>query len=236
MRTTGRRVIAALILGTISGCATGPLSDLVGDEAHVDSAGSAEWWSQQAMLPPGVRQKCYKGKMWPVQPRPTVPRQQFSHTYHSAHYWPLPYVCQDREYVRSIVNTQLANGWTEGTTLYDRHFGEDQMLNVPGELQLIDIMEITPSAYRTIYVQSSYNADIDNARVSNVQQMVAQITGGTDMVPVSIRRGRDYSRPASEVQSINDLYNQSLPVPRLGAAGGGGGGGGAAAGGGAGGP
>ena len=112
MRTSGRRVIAALILGTVSGCATGPLADLVGsEEAQCDThVGSADWWSQQAMLPPGVRQKCKKGKMWPVQPRPTVPPQQFSHTYHSAHYWPLPYVCQERDYVRSLVNSQLNTG------------------------------------------------------------------------------------------------------------------------------
>lgn len=224
MRNSGRRVICAALLLTACGCATGPFSLVSNPGQSGLEPGSDQWWAEQATLPPGVRQKCHKGKNWPVQPRSTLPRQQFSHTYHSAHYWPLPYVCQDREYVRSIVQTQMNNGWQEETTLYARHFSEDQTLNVPGQLHLVDILEVTPAQYRTVYVQSSYNPDVDNARVANVQQMVAELTGGTEQIPVSVRRGRDYSRPASEVKIINDLYNASVPVPRLGAAGGGGGG------------
>lgn len=163
--------------------------------------------------------------MWPPQPRPTVERQQFSHTYHSAHYWPLPYICQDRQYIRDIVNTQVTNGWEQETTLYDRHFENDQQLNVPGQLHLLDILQVAPVSRRTVFVQSSYNPDIDNTRMSNVQQAIAEITGGTEPIPVVLRNGRDYSRPASEVKIINDLYNSSVPTPRLGAGGGGGSGG-----------
>ncbi|MEQ9407515.1 MAG: hypothetical protein RIK87_07290 [Fuerstiella sp.] len=230
MRSLGRCVICTLFLLTVSGCATGPFP-LAGDETNCGpEAGSADWWSQQAMLPPGVRQKCYKGKMWPVQPRPTVPRQQFTHTYHSAHYWPLPYVCQERDYVRNIVQTQMTNGWQQETTLYGRHFGDDQVLNVPGKLHLIDILEVTPSQYRTIYVQSSYHPEIDSSRVSSVEQVVMELTGGTEHIPIVLRKGRDYSRPASEVKVINDLYNSSVPTPRLGGSAGGGGGGASASG------
>ena len=225
MRNYGLVIIGAIVL-SMTGCATGPVT-FVGDDTQCGpEAGSAEWWAQQAELPPGVRKKCYKGKSWPVQPRSDLPRQQFTHTYHSAHYWPLPYVCQDRDYMRNIVETQVGNGWQQETTLYSRHFADDDTLNIPGELQLIDILEVTPQSRRTVYVQASYNPDVDSVRISNVQQKIAELTAGMEQIPVMVRRGRDYSRPASEVKIINDLYSTSVPTPRLG--GGGGGGGGAA--------
>ena len=85
-------------------------------------------------------------------------------------------------------------------------------------------MEVTPNQFRTVYVQSSYNVELDNARMANVQQVIAELTGGNDILPVQLRKGREYSRPASEVQIINDLYNSSFPTPRLSDGGGGGGG------------
>ena len=99
--------------------------------------------------------------------------------------------------------------------MYDRHFDLDQQLNVPGKLHLLDILEVTPLHRRTIYIQSSYNPDVDNTRLANVQQTVMEITSGSCEVPVVLRGGRDYSRTASEVKIINDLYNSSVPSPRL---------------------
>jgi hypothetical protein len=211
----------------VCGCATGGFP--VVDPGGEGSPGSAEWWAHKAEQPPGVRQVCYKGKTWPVRPRPTGERQQFTHTYHSAHYWPLPYICQDREYMRNIIGLQSSLGWQQETTLYARHFESDHQMSVPGRLHVTDILEVTPMSRRTVYVQASYNPEVDNARIACVQQVIAELTGGTEVVPVVLRKGRDYSRPASEVKVINDLYNGSVPSPRLGAGAGAGGSGGASA-------
>ncbi len=136
-----------------------------------------------------------------------------------------------------IINTQEQNGWQQETTIYHRHFTDDQTLNVPGRLHLVDILETTPSRYRTVYVQSSYDTEIDNTRQANVQQTLTELTNGEEQIQVIMRRGRDYGRPASEVKLINDLYNSSIPTPRLGSLSGGGGGANAAlSGGGGGGP
>ena len=220
MRIFGQCFIALVFASAICGCATGPFPIVGGDE-NVGGAepGSNDWWAQKAMLPPGVRQKCYKGKMWPPRPRPTGERQQFTHTYHSAHYWPLPYVCQDRQYMSDIVNIQQQNGWQEETTMYHRHFQDDQQLNVPGNLHLVDILETTPTQYRTVYVQSTYDTEIDNIRLANVQQAVNELTNGEESIQVMVRKCRGYDRPANEVKMINDLYNSSIPAPRLGSGG-----------------
>lgn len=230
MKKFGQYFVAALIASSLAGCATGPIQ-FVQDGECGPEPGSNEWWAEKAMLPPGTRQSCHKGKMWPPRPRPTVERQQFTHTYHSEHYWPLPYVCQDRQYVKDIVSVQQQNGWEQQSTLYARHFDDEQQLNTPGRLQLMDVLEINPLQYRTVYIQSTYNIELDNARLANVQQIVSEVTGGSGEVPVVIRRGRDYSRPAVEVKQLNDLFRGSLPTPRLGSLTGGGGGGGGATGG-----
>ncbi|MEZ6125496.1 MAG: hypothetical protein R3C49_20300 [Planctomycetaceae bacterium] len=222
MRNFGRCGIALLFAITSAGCATGPLGCLCQDKTSCQEPGSCEWWAEKALAPPGVRNRCYKGKNWPVRPRPSGPPQQFTHTYHSAHYWPLPYVCQDRDYVRDIVEVQRSNGWQQATTLFERHFEDDQSLSTPGRLHLIDIMEVTPDAYRTVYIQSTYDPEIDNVRMASVQQAVLEMTGGAETIPVVLRQARDYKRPASEIKAINDMYIQSVPTPRLSGSGGGG--------------
>ncbi|MEP3481871.1 MAG: hypothetical protein ABJZ55_21690 [Fuerstiella sp.] len=223
MRTATQKftqIAATLLLGlTLTGCSTGPFAshDGCGPEP-----GSPEWWAEQANSPPGVRSTCKKGKVWPARPRPTGEKQQFSHTYHSSHYWPLPYVCQDRAYVREIIGNQQTNGWQQATTLAPRFFDEDQQLNGPGEAKLLNVLEVTPAAYRTVYIEQTRVPEIDNIRLANVQQRVLELTQGQEDIAVQLRRGRSYLRPASEVKIINDLYNSSIPSPRLGNSSGGG--------------
>jgi len=208
---------AIALLTLVSGCMTGPSLIESTDPYSNAKPGSDQWWAQKAQITPGVRQKYKKGKIWPARPRPMGEPQQFSHTFHAAHYWPLPYVCQDRQYVRDIMEVQKMNGWTEETTLYSRHFSAaDQTLTRSGQLHLERILEITPLRRRAVFVQSTRNPAIDNIRLTNVESAVAEFTSGLETVSVSIRQGREYSRPASEVQITNDLYNSSIPSPRLG--------------------
>lgn len=88
----------------------------------------------------------------------------------------------------------------------------------------MNILEVTPVAYRTVYVQRTRQPEIDNLKVSNVQQRLLELTQGQEAIAVELRTGRSYYRPASEVKIINDLYNSSIPAPRLEGGGGGGGG------------
>ncbi len=219
MRTIGPCSLAFVTMTLFLGCMTGPSLIESTDPYSSAKPGSAQWWSEKSQITPGVRQKCRKGKIWPARPRPTGEAQQFSHTFHAAHYWPLPYVCSDRRYVSDIMEVQKSNGWTEETTLYNRHFSnDDQTLTRPGRLHLQRILEITPLQRRAVYIQSTRDPGIDSVRLSNVESAVTELTHGSETVSVAVRIGREYSRPASEVQIINDLYNTSIPSPRLGGA------------------
>jgi len=219
-----------LILG-VCGCSTGPTIFERNDPYSVHEPGSDAWWAEKAALPPGVRQKCWKGKNWPTRPRSTQERQQFSHTFHSEHYWPLPYVCQDRQYMKNVLEAHTIAGWTEQTTLYNRYFDpQTQELTRAGQLHLDWILHVAPAQRRTVYVQSTYDTAMDEVRVASVNTYMAT-NGGGSSAPVVVRDAQSVSRSAREVGIISDMYNTSIPSPRLGSGGGAGGGGGGGGGG-----
>ncbi len=215
--------LALLVVGAIQGCATGPQFFGHKDPTSCHEPGSDEWWAEKALRPPGQRQKCKKGKIWPASPRSTEPEQQFSHIYHAEHYWPLPYVCRDRAAVREMVEMQTNLGWQEETTLYDRHFDRStNQLTRAGELHLERIVYVLPPERSAVYVQSTHDDGLDAVRMDIVHAALASISHGNCDVPVTLRQCQEISRAASEVQAINSMYNASTPSPRLSSAGGGG--------------
>lgn len=215
--------LALLAVGAIQGCATGPQFFRHTDKTSCYEPGSDEWWAEKALLPPGERAHCKKGKVWPAVPRSSEPKQQFSHVYYSEHYWPLPYVCQDRAAVRDMIELQTSLGWQEETTLYDRHFDPiTSQLTRAGEMHLERIVYVLPPEYRAVYVQSTHDDGLDTVRMGVVHAAVASLSHGNNDVPVSLRVCQQLSRAASEVQAINSMYNGSIPSPRISSAGGGG--------------
>lgn len=165
--------------------------------------GSEEYYAARAADPPSMRQSYRYGKMWPVRARPVGPSQTFVHKYHTAHYWPHPYNCQDRASVRSIYDIQVHNGWQTATTFYSYHFDEEtNQLNTAGEQHLSWLVTHVPEQFRHAYVQSEMNAQITSERMMSIEQGLVAATGAQNSVPVSARATHPLGRPASEVQSI----------------------------------
>jgi len=213
--------LALMLAGAIQGCATGPHLFERADKTSCHEPGSDEWWAEKAELPPGQRQTYKKGKIWPASPRSTLPPQQFSHVYHSQHYWPLPYACQDRQAVRDMMEMQVSLGWQEETTIYNRHFDpQTNSLTRAGASHLERIVYVVPQERRAVYVQSTHDAGMDAARMEIVNAAVASICNGNIDVPVTLRECQELSLAASELQQLNSMYNGSMPSPRLSPAGG----------------
>ncbi|QDU79911.1 hypothetical protein Pla110_16310 [Polystyrenella longa] len=180
--------------------------------------GSDEWWAMQAEAPVGSRQVYKKGKMWPPYPRPTGPKQQFSHKYHAAHYWPYPYVCQDRAYVRNVMALQEDKGWQRLTTLFDYHFDEyTNELTHSGREQLIWILEEAPPKRRNqIYVQKIVGDGTNAARVETVRNALIELVGvESSGICIELKSGRNYGRPALEIDTIRKAEIESMPEPRI---------------------
>lgn len=177
---------------------------------------SKEDYYLRGQLPIGQRQKCYKGKMWPVDPRPTGPKPHMIHRFHAAHYWPHPYDVWSRNSVNNMISMQQQKGWQDATTLYDYHFNADSNgLTDAGTLHLKWILENAPSQYRILYLQTSAQAGANDLRMAEVAQTAGRLTAGQQTPEVIFRNTTSYGRPAQEVDTIRRGELQSQPLPRI---------------------
>lgn len=193
-----------------------------------------EWYQQRADDPPGARQLSKYGKFWPPYPRPTGRKQTFMHQYHTAHYWPYPYNCQDKADVQNLLDAQASAGWVTATTLHDYHFDADtQKLTDAGQNHLLWVLHSVPVQYRTVYVSQGPTTEMGQLRMAQAEQFLRE-TGGANVPPLVMRYEVFNGRQANEVDRLRTLELQSIPAPRLfmiGAASRGGAGGAGAAGG-----
>jgi hypothetical protein len=193
-----------------------------------------EWYRQRADDPPGARQIEKDGKYWPPYPRPIGRKQTFSHAFHTAHYWPHPYNCQDRGDYHSLLAAQTGAGWELATTLHDYHFdGDTQQLTDAGRSQLAYILNSVPAQYRTVYVSQGVTQEMGALRAANAEKFLRE-SGSPSIPPVITKVETFAGRPANEIDRLRQLELYSIPRPRLfligvaarmGASGGGGGGG-----------
>lgn len=220
--------VAAMAAATFSGCVTGPFA--FEDTESNFEPGSDSWWNEKASSPVGARQKHKRGKVWPPFPRPTGPKQQATHVFHAAHYWPYPYVCQDRQWLNQVWELQAAAGWAKETTLYGYHFDPATFeITVPGRKHLNWILYGAPPQYRNVYLHRSDDEIANQQRMASLMRAITELSPNGD-VPVNWRVGESPSRPASQIQAMQAAEAASQPAPVLGstigggAAGGGGGG------------
>lgn len=177
---------------------------------------SEEWFAMRADRPVGARQVCKHGKLWPPYPRPTGPKQHWVHKFHAAHYWPYPYVCEDRAYVNMITDMQVANGWMTNNTLYDYHFNADTNdLTPSGKLHLQRILEDSPDCHRTVWVQKSIAPGVTEQRLAAAQAASIEIAGAENVAPIQARIATPLSRPADEILIIRQAELSTMPEPRI---------------------
>ncbi|QDT63667.1 hypothetical protein [Calycomorphotria hydatis] len=165
--------------------------------------------------PVGCQQKCYKGLLWPPYPRP---RQKPDHAkiFHAAKYWPYPYVCEDREYIRNLITVQQQNGWLEAVTLYGYHFNpETHHLTDAGKVHLAWILHYAPEQQRQVYVQSAIDPIVSEARLANVETEAREMTGVEGDFPIQLRTTLPHGRPANQVDAIHRSEISTMPPPQI---------------------
>ena len=173
------------------------------------------YYAQRASDPIGARQVEKHGKLWPPFPRSTGPANLPSHLYHAEHYWPYPYTCQDRDYVRAISSAQTSNGWVTMTTLYDYHFDESHKLNESGRMQLRWILENAPARHRYAFVQAGIDNATSQFRLAAVKNEATLLVGADQVPPVLIRVTSPLGRPAEEVDAIRRKERETIVNPRI---------------------
>ena len=170
----------------------------------------------RGQLPIGQRQKCYKGKTWPVDPRPTGPTPHAIHRFHAAHYWPYPYYIWSRNRVMDTISAHEQNGWQDATTIYEYHFDPDtNELNDSGKLHLRWVLLNAPSKYRTLFIQTSGEEGVNEMRTVGVKQYASRLMAGQEIPPVVYRNVISVGRPAGEIDYIRNAELGSMPQPRI---------------------
>ncbi len=177
-------------------------------------AGTPEYYEYYSNQPVGSRQLYWKGKLWPPRPRPTGHKQLAVHKFHAAHFWPHPYVCQDRALVESTNLAQIENGWITATTFYDYHFDpETNELNSAGRQHLLYIISSVPEQYRNPYVTATFAPHVTDLRIASIESSIAALMGNGPSMPVSVRTSQPLWRNANVVEMQLRGYESNLPVP-----------------------
>jgi hypothetical protein len=190
--------------------------------------GTPEYLEMRAGEPPGRRQFYFAGKYWPDRARPSGDDLPCIHTYYHSHYWPHPYNCQDRQIVNAFSSIQVANGWVEATTFFEYHFDNEHRLNHAGQRHLEWILSQVPAEFRMTYLAQAFDPSVNVARVSALEEQMAQLVGPEHAMPVLLRAASPSPRPASDINAIYNLRSTNIlpPIITYSAEGGGGGGGG----------
>jgi hypothetical protein len=218
---THRFVSVVLLIATASvGCSSALRTSRNSEYEDATDRGprrwSEEWYDIEAQKPVGSRQRKRHGKLWPPYPRPIGEQQQASHRFHAAHYWPWPYVCDDRRYVREVTQLQVMNGWMTATTLYEYHFDEEaQELNHSGQMHLRWILENAMGDRRVAWVQTASDTETSQKRLNSVQVAAANLVGDGNIPPIKLRMTTAYGRPALEIKAIRDAEISTMPEPRI---------------------
>ena len=173
------------------------------------------WWSSDEDNPPGVREEIHSGRKWPLEPRPTGPKEPYVQQYHDVHYWPDPYRWHDRNSVRTLLTAQQNNGWITATTLYEQHFDhETQEINEAGRVYLRWILLHAPPERRMAWVATGNTMQITQRRMESVQAEAVNITGG-DTPLIYPRVCLPVYNSAADVDMIRRSYLGSIPAPRI---------------------
>lgn len=176
--------------------------------------GTPEWYEMRAADPVGAPQKYHWGKFWPPRPRPTGPGQTFIHKYHTAHYWPYPYIFEDRAAVESAFQMQAERGWEACSTLYDYHFDPStHQINAAGRKHLRWILATAPEGLRQTYVAMAEDPAYNGVRLQTAQQAAELLVGVGNAPPLELRYAAPAGRPSNEVQAIHEGRLKNMPQP-----------------------
>lgn len=170
------------------------------------------------LSPPGGRQKESGGLLWPPYPRSTAPKASVKTQFHHAHYWPLPYSCADRAYVRALTARQIAAGRAEHAALHGFHFDpETHGLTAAGRDHLRTEVLAAASAGRVapIVVSGGETPDVGAARLATVRSTVIAMGAPQMVSSISLGLHSAFGRPAEEIDRLRRDELQSTPQPRI---------------------
>jgi hypothetical protein len=130
--------------------------------------------------------------------------------------WPKPFVCPDRQFVRTPFALQVIKGWELENTLGAAYFdaGNGQ-LNEAGRLKVQWILLEEPAQYRSIYVHAAQTPEETDLRLKSVREFAVHYVSQGELPTIAPTNTPEPSWPADRVDLIGRKYQAGQPVPRL---------------------
>ena len=130
--------------------------------------------------------------------------------------WPKPFVCPDRQAVRTPFHVMVGHGWRQQNLIAHYHFSQETgEMTTAGQNKIRWILRQAPTPHQTIYVQRA-DDDADTAnRVHQVQQYAVSLTphGDLPMVVETDVAPRGWS--GQWVDAIDREWQKAIPKPVL---------------------
>lgn len=130
--------------------------------------------------------------------------------------WPEPFVCDDRESVRTPFVRMVSKGWQRQNTLGEHDFvPETGELTLAARARVRQILLLGLPQHRTIYVHRSLSPSETLARVDAVQQLAARTVRQGELPEIL---ETDLPAPgwsAGQVDAVERKFIASMPMPRL---------------------
>ena len=130
--------------------------------------------------------------------------------------YPEPFLAPDRAAVRMPFVIMVQNGWRLENTLGDHYFDEvtGQLTNA-GQNKIYWILNLAPKQHRTIFVQRTKSAAVNQQRMEMVQSLAAAYAPEGTIPRVEATREVLVAWPADRVDQISRAFQASAPEPRL---------------------
>ena len=166
---------------------------------------------------PGGRQVAKKGHLWPPFPRPTGPKAGVATQFHHAHYWPLPYTCRDRAYVRGLAAMQASAGRAAHAAVHGYHFdpATHALTDAGREHLRVAVRAAHFAGSAPIAVDAAGSPEDSESRMDAVRVAVAEL--GAPHLGGNVRLSHEpaVGRPALEIDRLRKDEILSMPQPRI---------------------
>lgn len=128
--------------------------------------------------------------------------------------WPQPFRGQDAYSVVAPFEVMKRNGWRDNNTVGSILFVRSELTEA-GRLKVANLLALSPSAHKTIYVQVGSTQEETAARVQSVQAILAELVPEGTPPPIQITSIAPSTSPGAYQTLVHRAIQNSTPKPRL---------------------
>ncbi len=130
--------------------------------------------------------------------------------------WPKPFNCADRQVYFSVWGPMIDKGFEERSVLTSMHFDkETNKLNRMGQFAVAGIMQNMPQARKTVFINRDVDAQINDARLAQVQDTIRTFYGQSTSARVAFSSRLPVTTSGVKADLTQQAWLGALAVPMI---------------------